>query len=172
MDDDPTITVYADASFDVYSDSKSHSGITVFISGAGASVYCTSNKQHCLARSSCDSEIITLETSTFIGSYFRDVLKELRLKVKVVYMEDNQSCIKLVESGTQAYDRKERHVVRRINYMHELFSDPENQSTLVFCGTLDMIADILTKPLGQDLFIIFKRYLMGINPHLLPKDEV
>jgi hypothetical protein len=68
MDDNPVIHVYADASFDVYKDSKSHSGITVFISGCNCAVLSTSNKQHCMARSSCDGEIITLESSPFLGS--------------------------------------------------------------------------------------------------------
>jgi hypothetical protein len=163
MEANPTITIYTDAAFDVHRDSKSHSGIAVFISGARSAVYCTSNKQHCLARSSCDSEIITLESGTFLGTYFRDVLDEIGITCVVVYMEDNQSCIALVLSGTQAYDRKERHVIRRINYMHEYFELPSNRSSLVFCPTLAMIADILTKPLAVDLYMFFSRFLMGYN---------
>jgi hypothetical protein len=163
MEASPTITIYTDAAFDVHRDSKSHSGIAVFISGARSAVYCSSTKQHCMARSSCDSEIITLESGTFLGTYFRDVLDEIGIKSVVVYMEDNQSCIALVLSGTQAYDRKERHVIRRINYMHEYFALPSNRSSLVFCPTLAMIADILTKPLAVDLYMFFSRFLMGFN---------
>jgi hypothetical protein len=163
MEANPTITVYTDAAFDVHRDSKSHSGIAIFISGSRCAVYCTSNKQHCLARSSCDSEIITLESGTFLGTYWRDVLQEFGLEVEVIYMEDNQSCIALVSTGSQAYDRKERHVIRRINYMYEYFMLPSNKSTVVFCPTLAMIADILTKPLAADLYMFFSRFLMGLN---------
>ena len=159
----PTITVYTDAAFDVHRDSKSHSGIAIFISGSRCAVFCTSNKQSCLARSSCDSEIITLESGTFLGTYWKDVLEEIGIVTEVVYMEDNQSCIVLVSTGTQAYDRKERHVVRRINYLYDHFKAPTNKSTVVFCPTLAMIADILTKALPADLFMFFSRFLMGMN---------
>ena len=170
MAENPTITVYTDASFDIYHDSKSHSCICIFITGCGAALYVSSNKQHCLARSSCDSEIIACEGGVFIGCYWRDVLDELGVTCTVIHMEDNQSCIKLIETGTSAYDRKERHVIRRVNFMYEYFQNLNNRSSVIFCPTLEMIADIGTKPLANEYFIIFKRYLMGICPHLLPQD--
>lgn len=155
METNLTVIVYTDAAFDVHRDSKRHSGIAIFIS--------TSTKQHCLARSSCDSEIIALESGTFLGKYWRDALHEIGIMADVIYMEDNESCITLVSNGTQAYDRKERHVICRINYMYEYFMLPPNKSTIVFCPTLAMIADILTKPLAVDLYMFFSRFLMGHN---------
>jgi len=162
MSDNPTIHVYTDASFDVYRDSKSHSGIAVFIDGCRAAVFCSSNKQHCLSRSSCDAEIVTCEQGTFIGSYLRDVLDELCITCTVKHHQDNESCITLVDSGTTSYDRKERHVVRRINYMHDYFRLLSNYSVLIFCPTEDMYADVLTKAYGGSLYVMMKSLLMGI----------
>jgi len=172
MDDSPTIYVYTDASFDVYSDSKSHTGIAIYMSGCDCALYTASNKQHCLARSSCDSEVIACESGVFLGSYWRDVMEEVGVVCNVIHPEDNMSCIALVSTGTQAYDRKERHVVRRINFMFEYFQNPNNRSTIVYCPTDRMIADILTKPLGKELFIIFKRHLMGICIHVPYEPEL
>ena len=99
-----------------------------------AAVFCSSNKQHCLSRSSCDAEIVTCEQGTFIGNYFRDVLDELSINCNVIHHEDNESCIALVNSGTSSYDRKERHVIRRVNYMFDYFRLLSNYfSALIYC---------------------------------------
>jgi len=171
MDQDPAIYVFTDASFDTYKDSKSHGGVCVFITGSRCALHSSSNKQHCLARSSCDSEIIECEKGTFIGNYFRDVLEELKMVCNVIQFQDNQSCIALVDTGTSSYDRKERHVVRRINYMYDYFADPSNRSKLLYCPTLCMIADILTKPLNTELYLALKQLLMGLSAYVFIEED-
>ena len=157
----PVINVYTDAAFDVYSNSKSHSGIAVYAGNGGCALYCSSNKQHCITRSSTDAEIVSAESGVFLGSYFRDVLEDLGVICKVVHHEDNNSCISLVKTGTESYDRKERHMVRRINYMHTYFDDVIHRSEMSWCSTEDMVADALTKDLHGDLFRKHKDSLLG-----------
>ena len=78
-------------------------------------------------------------------------------------MEDNTSAISLVSTGTHAYDRKERHVIRRINYMYDYFSAVDNSAHLEYCATEVMIADVLTKPMGGAIFLYFARRLKGVG---------
>ena len=158
----PVVNVYCDAAFDVYSGSESHSGIAVFVGGTGSAVYCSSNKQHCITRSSTDAEVVSAETGVFIGCYFRDILEEIGIVANVVHHEDNNSCISLVSTGTQGYDRKERHMVRRINYMHRYFDDRCHRSSMEWCPTEDMVADILTKDLHGEIFETHKNRLKGL----------
>jgi hypothetical protein len=155
------IRVYTDASFDVHADSKSHSGLCVYIGEAGCAVFASSNKQHCMTRSSTDAEIVAAETGVFMGNFYRDVLYELGVSAIVLQLQDNLSCISLVESGTRAYDKKERHMVRRINFMKEYMDDVANSSSLIWCPTTEMTADALTKDLHSDVFEKHKCALLG-----------
>jgi hypothetical protein len=57
-----------------------------------------------MTRSSTDAEIVAAEAGLFIGNYYRDVLDELGVETVVVQLQDNLSCIRLVETGMRAYD--------------------------------------------------------------------
>ena len=157
----PSINVYQDASFDIHADSKSHSGLSVFVGDAGCAIYCSSNKQHCITRSSTDAEIVAAESGVMIGSFLRDFCEEIGIKMDVHHHEDNNSCICLIGSGTHAYDRKERHMIRRINFMHEYFGDEANRSQMIWCSTNLMTADALTKDLYGDAYEQHRSVLMG-----------
>lgn len=155
------VVVLTDASFDVHADSRSHSGLAVYVGNIGCAVHCSSNKQHCLTRSSTDAEIVAAEAGIIIGDYFRLVLVELGIQASVVQLQDNLACISLAETGTRAYDKKERHMVRRINFMKEYFEDEANRSSLAWCPTEEMTADILTKDLHAEIFEKHKMRLLG-----------
>ena len=96
-----------------------------------------------------------------IGNYYRDVLQELGFRVSVTQLQDNLACISLAETGTRAYDKKERHMVRRINFLKEYMDDITNRSCLVWCPTEEMTADILTKDLHAEVFKKHQEGLMG-----------
>ena len=158
---DVVVNVYTDAAYDVHVDSKSHSGVAVFVGEAGCCVYSSSNKQHCVTRSSTDAEIVACEVGALLGSYYRDVLQELNIRANVVQHQDNQSCITLCSKGTRCYDRKERHMVRRINFLKEYLDDMSHRASLLWCPTAEMTADILTKDLHGYAFALHKASLMG-----------
>lgn len=155
------IYVYPDAAFDVYLDSKSHSGIAIFIGNAGAALYCSSNKQKCVTSSSTGAEVVAADAAIVPGAYYKDLLAELGIKCKVVYYEDNTSCITLVKTGCASYDRTSRHMIRKINLMHEYFEDPLNEATQLWCHTLDMCSDTLSKDKHGPSFGYQENILMG-----------
>jgi hypothetical protein len=167
--DNRTIRVYTDAAFDVHLDSKSHNGLSLFVGDAGCAMFSSSGKQHCLTRSSTDAEIVSAEGGVFMGCYFRDVLSELGLEFNVVQLQDNQSCMCLIETGTRGYDRKERHMIRRVNYMKGYVDDDAHRTTIVWCPTEEMTADALTKALHGPVYEYHKAALMG---HEMPPQPV
>jgi hypothetical protein len=159
--EDPDIYVYADAAFDVYPDSHSHGGLSVFIGTAGGAMHNSSNKQKCITESSTGAEVVSAVNGLSIGAYYRDILKEFGYKCRVIHYEDNMSCIALVDTGCVAHDKKQRHMVRKINIMHEYFEDVENNAMMLWCDTAWMIADGLTKDLHGQAFEISEDVLMG-----------
>ena len=162
MGKNPYIYVYTDAAFDVYRDSVSQSGKTIFIGDAGGAVYCHSNKQKCVTRSSTESEIVAAGDAMDIAQFYRMILEELGFNnTKVIHYQDNMSCISLVDSGCYAYDKKERHIVRKINFMHEYFENPENNASMVWCPTHWMIADLMTKDLHGAQFKALESICLG-----------
>ena len=157
----PTVYMYTDAAFDVYCDSMSHSGRAVFIGDAGAAVYSSSNKQKCVTRSSTGAEIVAAESGLILGEYFRCLMKELKYDCEVIQYQDNMSCICLVDTGFNQYDKKDRHTIRRINLMHDHFEDTSHRARMVWCETKRMIADGLTKDLHGAAFEVSEDILMG-----------
>jgi len=57
--------------------------------------------------------------------------------------------------------QKERHVVRRINFMHDYFMQEQSNSKFVWCSTEDMVADALTKDLHGSVFQRHRQSLTG-----------
>ena len=159
--DNPDIYVYHDAAFDVYSDSISHSGISVFVGSGGAAVYCYSGKQKCVTRSSTCAEVVVAEKSIILGSYYVDLMTLLGFKPNIIYYEDNRSVMCLVDTGSRAHDRTSRHMVRKINIMHEYYSDPSNRAVMLWCNTKNMVSDILTKDMHGREFLEMENILMG-----------
>jgi len=131
-------------------DSRSHSGIAIFLGSAGAAVYCASGKQKKVTRSTCDSEIVPLELSTYTAAYtaayFREVLQELGVDVSlVVHWEDNEAALHLVKNGTHEYAKKRKHIVGAIHSTKEYLEEAENLAVGMHCHTSMMTADSSTK---------------------------
>lgn len=161
LGDDPDVEVYTDAAFDVYPDSKSHGGTAVFVGNAGCAMYTSSNKQHCITRSSTDAELVQAEGGVFMGSFFRDFLEPFGIKARHVQYQDNTSAITLVKTGVRDYSRRERHLIRKVNFMKEYFEDEANRATMDWTHTASMTADILTKDLHGGGFELHTNTLHG-----------
>ena len=157
----PDIYIYTDAAFDVYSDSISHSGMSVFLGNAGGVMHSTSNKQKCVTRSSTEAEIVAAVEALAIGQYYQGILKEFGTESRIIHYEDNMSCISLTSTGCHSYDKKDRHIVRKINLMYEYYQDENNKAEMVWCDTHWMICDGLTKDLHAKSFEILENVLMG-----------
>ena len=58
-----------DAAFAIHSDSKSRTGVAVFV--GGALVYAASRKQKCMTKSPMESELVALTDNVGLWNYLR-----------------------------------------------------------------------------------------------------
>jgi len=92
------------------------------------------------------------------AAYHLQFLKEQGYDVCANLMQDNKSTICLAKNGKSNSDRT-RHIDIRYYFVHQYLED--GTMTIEYCPTLDMIADILTKPLQGSLFEKLRDLLLG-----------
>jgi histone deacetylase 1/2 len=153
------ILIFIDASFGVYKDLKSHTGVGVLI-GLGL-IHGTSSKQKLNTKSSTESEIFGASDGIGIGIWCRNFLIAQGYKISPIeLLQDNQSTIKLIKNG-----RSNSSTTRHINIKYYFIKDliEKNEVNLKYMKTDDMIADIFTKPLQGKLFIKFRNIILNCN---------
>lgn len=121
-----------------------------------------SRKQSSVTLSSMESEYVALSEASqelvWLLSLFNDLGEQQMSAVKAY--EDNQSCIQFAVS--ERVTRRSKHIETRAHYVKELCDDGVME--LQYCPTEDMVADVLTKPLGTTKQMKFSR-LMGLLPN-------
>jgi len=156
-DDDLSVRVYADASYGVHPDAKGHTGVVISL-GKGP-VFVKSSKQKLVAKSSTEAELIALADCVTQAVWTRDFLIEQGYEMgPVEIFQDNKSTITLAERGHSTSDRT-RHINIRYFFVHDRIAAGEVKVT--YKPTLDMIADIMTKPLQGDLFRTLRARLLN-----------
>jgi hypothetical protein len=125
---------------------------------AGAAVSWLSKRQATVALSTAEAEYVALTSAVQEAVWMRRLLQSLGEEVKAVTInEDNQGSIKM--SHNPVMHSRTKHIDIRYHYVRETVSD--GIIALKYCPTKDMIADILTKPLGKGRFEIL-REKMGL----------
>ncbi len=91
------LTAYVDASFALHSDSKSHTGVAIFMGGA-LLVFAASRKQKCVMKSPTESELVALSDNLGFIELFEEFLAfvENRGKQVPTIYQDSTSAISLV----------------------------------------------------------------------------
>lgn len=128
------------------SDRKSCSGYLYRI--GGATVSWVSRKQSCVATSTMEAEYIALSGAAQEAVWLRSLLDELgetQVQATTVY-EDNRSCLDFVALDHQK--KRSKHIDIRYHYTRDVCA--AGAIDLQFCSSEEMIADILTKPLGAE----------------------
>lgn len=150
------LNVFADASFAVHGDMKSHSGI--WMSHGRGPILCKCGKQKLVSRSSTEAELITLSDSVSLAAGHVQFLQAQGIKVVANIQQDNMSTIALAEKGRSTSDRT-RHVNIRYFFVKQYLD--EGTMKISYCPTKSMIADILTKPLQGEHFESLRSLLLG-----------
>jgi hypothetical protein len=139
---------YINAAFAAHHDSKSHSGVVLFI--AGVLVYASSRKQKCVTKSPTESELVALTDNLGLTELFHEFVEFImasQIKMPVVY-QDSTSVIQMVTTGGGIVRIK--HMRDRMNLAREKVQQQKLQ--ILHCKAALMKADGLTKPLeGQEL---------------------
>jgi hypothetical protein len=136
------LVVYADASFGIHIDGKSHSGICVTL-GRGA-IYSRSTKQKIVTRSSTEAELVAANDSSTILFALKQFISQLGFQSSLVICQDNRSTIRLL-TDTESIRLASKHINIKFFYLWEKYQNGELD--IVHVPTEKMVADILTKPL-------------------------
>lgn len=154
-----TIELATDASYNCHVDSRSHSGISVFMSGGP--VASRSVKQKGLSKSSCEAEIKATDEGLDSLLYLMGACAEMGFKVKrpVRVLQDNQSTIFILNRG---HPTKKRAPIKvRYEYVKEIID--EGVIKLEYVPTCDMPVDILTKFLHGENFRVARDRLLNLR---------
>ena len=136
---------------------KSQSGYVFLL--CGGIISWSSKKQPIIALSSTEAEYIAATSALQEAMWLRALLNDLNFKQEqpTVINEDNQGAIALCKNPK--FHARTKHIDIRYHFIREQIDNL--QITLQYCSTEDMIADMLTKPLGKTKFQKF-RDLMGV----------
>lgn len=150
---DEALVMYCDADWaGDQKDRKSTSGFVIFLYGCPVVWY--SKKQGCVAMSTSEAEFIAISDGMKEAKWMIGLLEELEcssLKPVPVF-EDNTGAIKWSTS-----DKRAKHVDLRYHFVKKLVED--GLFEIRYCSTMDMIADVFTKPLPTERFITLRTLL-------------
>ncbi len=93
------IETYIDAAFAAHDDSKSHSGVAIFV--AGVLVYASSQKQKCMTKSPTESELIALTDNVHLAELFHEFVEFITAGTvnKPIIFPDCTAAVQLVTTG-------------------------------------------------------------------------
>lgn len=140
---------YADANYaECRVDRKSNSGYVFFVNGGLMSWSC--KKQPVVAQSSTEAELIALNETCNEALWLRKILVDMHQPVEkaTIIQEDNTGCIRLTKRG--CCSNRIKHVDTKYFAVNDHIKEESIQCKQ--CPTEEMLADLLTKPLGTTRF--------------------
>jgi len=152
------IVAYVDASFASHSDGKGHTGLV--IKWGETTLMTISRKQKIATKNSTEAELVGLSDMLVEVERANEYLEEqgMDLDLPIIY-KDNMSTMVLVASETSGNIRT-RHLCARRAIVYEA-AEVKQSIQIKYLRTAEMVADVLTKPLGGNLFYKFANMLMG-----------
>jgi hypothetical protein len=138
-------------------DRKSTSGYVFSLSGGAVSW--TSKKQPIVTLSTTEAEYVAAASCATQGIWMKRVLERLGHSQNncITILCDNSSTIKL--SKNPVLHGRSKHIDVRFHFLRDLTRG--GKVKLVYCGSKDQLADIMTKPLKLEEFVK-QRELLGV----------
>ena len=156
---DNTLKGYTDSDFAGDLDGgKSTSGY-VFMMGDGAVAW-SSKKQPIVTLSTTEAEYVAATACACQSIWMREVLNSIEedLCKCVTVFCDNSSSIKL--SKNPVFHGRTKHINVKFHFIRDLIKKGDVE--LIYCGTKEQLADIMTKPLKLEDFVKL-RMLLGVQ---------
>jgi Reverse transcriptase (RNA-dependent DNA polymerase)/Zinc knuckle len=152
---------WADASFAVHADFKSHTGGAMSL-GKGV-VYGMSTRQRINTRSSTEAELVAANDVMAQLLWTQHFLRDQGYSsTETRLYQDNQSAILLEKNGRGSSSKRTRHL--NIRYFFITDRVGKKELTIEYCPTEQMVADFFTKPLQGALFRRLRDVVMGVDP--------
>lgn len=135
---------------------KSTTGYVIYYSGGPIS-WC-SRKQSIVATSSTEAEYISAADCCKEILYIKSLLEELLGKTVSARLNiDNQSAIKLIKDGV--VNRRSKYIDVKYHFIHEKVK--QKIIRIEYCPTDKQLADLFTKPLNKNKFIMCRNNLVN-----------
>jgi hypothetical protein len=155
-----SMVTWVDASYAIHADMKSHTGGAISL-GTGA-LMTKSTKQKLNTKSSTEAEVVGssdyLPNTIWAGNFLEAQGYKLE---ENVFLQDNQSSMKLIKNGRASSGPKTRHMNIRYFFIKDRLQSENIQ--VKYCPTESMLADFFTKPLQGRLFRKFRAVLLGLD---------
>jgi hypothetical protein len=151
------IVAYVDAAYAVHNDSKSHSGVMIYV--GDTLVYVSSKKQKCMSKSPTEAELIALTDNLGLIELFREFLEFLTqspVPMPTIY-QDCSAVVSLVTRG--GGKTRTKHLRARMNLAKEMVD--EARAEVVHIKAPLMKADGFTKPYEEANHKKFARIVQG-----------
>ena len=150
------LIAYIDAAFASHFDSKSHTGVALFL--GGALIFIASRKQKCVTKSPTESDLVAL--TDYIGlvesfAEFVGFITNSPVQIPVIY-QDSTSVISLITKGGGIVRTK--HLRVQMSLCKE--GVDQNKFKIADVPTKRMIADSCTKALEKRYFEVFMNCLL------------
>jgi hypothetical protein len=162
------VQTYIDVSFAMHSDGKSQSACVVMLGNTLVHEAC--RKQKLITKSSTKVELVALSDYISEGELIEHFLMDLGhlldddlvTNVHLVY-QDNQSTIALVKNG--GGKPRSKYMKMQQEYVKESLGTSELE--VEYVRTLGMLEDVLTKPIGGELYHSQVHRLLGCQHYLI-----
>jgi hypothetical protein len=151
------ITAYIDAAYAVHDDSKSHSGVIIYVGDTLA--YVSSKKQKCMSKSPTEAELMALMDNLGLVELFREFLEfvsQSSVPVPTIY----QDCSAVVSLVTKEGGKtRTKHLRARMNLAKEMVD--EGRVRVEHINAPEMKADGFSKPYDGGKHKPFAKSIMG-----------
>lgn len=158
--EDIKLFYWIDASYNLHSDSRGHTGIVVTVGRSNAPIYVRSQKHKLYTRSSTESELVATDEGVLHSLWMILVFDFLGYPQQpVTVFQDNQSTMRVCQTGLSKNGRL-KHMVVRYNFIHG--QQEENNITFEYVKSADMVADIMSKPVTVSIFLNLRKLLLNM----------
>jgi hypothetical protein len=149
-----------DAAYAVHKDMKSQTG-GVMTMGEGAAI-AASLKQKINTKSSTEAELVAVDDLMGPILWTNYFLQEqgYRCKDTIIY-QDNKSAILLEKNGKHSSSKRTKHINVRYFFITDRINN--NEVSVMYRPTDEMVADFFTKPLQGQKFIKFRNQILNIK---------
>lgn len=117
----------------------------------GGTVSWMCKKQTCVSLSSTEAEFVALCEGVKEALWIRNILTDVNRSIEnsTTNFEDNQSCIKMFDN--QKISNRTKHIDIKFHFVKDIINQ-KKMINLEYCSSKEMIADMLTKPLSNEIF--------------------
>ena len=161
FDEVSKITVYADANWGRDEGRRSNTGYAAYI--GNSLVSWKSRKQQTVARSTCEAEYMSISDAAAEAKWLGMVLESIGIEIQrpITLFNDNQGAIAL--TNHPGHHEATKHIDIRYHFIRFLVD--EGLIRVHYCSTDNMVADVLTKPLGKVKHEQFTSKLLFTQQH-------